>query len=454
MRSGYGAALGWMLCCALHLWALEPAEIFLLVNKNVPESKEVALHYCEKRQVPTENIVELDLPKGEDIGRKEFDANLVLPLRTALKDKRDKAKVLVSTYGVPLRVGRPQLTADAQQEVSENVPKLTMAQADLKAIQIELGLLVVAIQDKVPGAIERQQLLSCARDAVDFERGRCQTLHDWLTYSGLQEATACVDSELSLLWWEDYELRGWQVNLKYFQVPEKVRNEKPAIVMVSRLDGPTPAIAKALVDQAIEVEKKGLKGKVYVDARGIGYNPKDDPGYGYGGYDQSLREMAKLLDKEAKLDVTLDDKPELFASGSCPDCALYCGWYSLANYMDCCKFVPGAVAYHIASSEAVSLRDPKSKQWCKCLLQDGVAATLGPVSEPYTIGFPKPAEFFGFLVTGKYTLVECYYRTLLLNSWMTVLVGDPLYNPYASCSKLTIEQVKPSPEGGKFFLTK
>jgi len=432
--------------------ALEPAEVFIVVNKNVAESKEVALHYCEKRAVPKENIVELDLPTGEDISRKDFDSKLVVPLRAALKDRQEKAKVLVSTFGVPLRVGRPELKADEQDEVNKISPQIDRMQAEERCFQYELAHLDIAVKDKESGAAERQQLLQKNRELMLGKLRPMQKRRDVLTYSGLQEATACVDSELSLLWWEDYELRGWQANLLNFQVSEKLRKEKPAIVMVSRLDGPTVAIAKGLVDQAVDVEKKGLKGKVYVDARGIGYNPKDDTGYGYGGYDQSLREMAKLLDKEAKLDVTLDDKPALFASGSCPDCALYCGWYSLANYVDCCKFVPGAVAYHIASSEAVSLRNANSKQWCKCLLQDGVAATLGPVSEPYTIGFPKPAELFGFLVTGKYTLVECYYKTLLLNSWMTVLVGDPLYNPYASCSKLAPDQVKPSPEGGKFFL--
>jgi hypothetical protein len=72
------------------------------------------------------------------------------------------------------------------------------------------------------------------------------------------------------------------------------------------------------------------------------------------------------------------------------------------------------------------------------------------VSEPYTIGFPKPAEFFGYLATGEYTLVECYWETELLASWMTVLVGDPLYNPYKNTPKLKLEQVKPSPEGGSF----
>src|SRR5262249_31586904 len=152
------------------------------------------------------------------------------------------------------------------------------------------------------------------------------------------------------------ELRRWQINLLYFQVPEKMRAEKAPVLMVARLDGPTVAIAKGLVDQAVEVEKAGLAGKVYFDARGIKFDPKADTGHGYGGSGEALREAARLLREAAKMDVTLDDKPELFAAGSCGDCALYCGWYSLANYVGCCKFVKGAVAYHIASSEAVSLR--------------------------------------------------------------------------------------------------
>jgi hypothetical protein len=80
-------------------------------------------------------------------------------------------------------------------------------------------------------------------------------------------------------------------------------------------------------------------------------------------------------------------------------------------------------------------------------------AVLGPVAEPYTIGFPKPAEFFGFLVTGEYTLAECYSRTLVLSSWMCTLIGDPLYNPYKASPKLKSEQVKPSPKGGKFVMS-
>jgi len=84
-------------------------------------------------------------------------------------------------------------------------------------------------------------------------------------------------------------------------------------------------------------------------------------------------------------------------------------------------------------------------------LSDGVCATLGAVAEPYTIGFPKPAEFFGFLLTGECTLVETYSRTVILTSWMTTLIGDPLYNPYAKNKLLKIDDVQVSPKGIRFI---
>jgi uncharacterized protein (TIGR03790 family) len=237
-------------------------------------------------------------------------------------------------------------------------------------------------------------------------------------------------------------------NPLYFQNPDRSRKDGPPTLMTCRLDGPTPEIAKRLVDDALAVEAKGLTGRVVIDARGIGYNPKGDGGTGYAGYDESMRETARLFEK-TPLPVTLDDKGPVLEAGAAKGVALYCGWYSHANFVDCCDYVPGAIAWHLASSEAVTLRRADSKVWCPNLLRKGVAATLGPVAEPYTIGFPKPAEFFGFLATGEYTLVEAYSRSLLFCSWMTVLVGDPLYTPFAKTPLLKPSDVQPSPRGGR-----
>jgi uncharacterized protein (TIGR03790 family) len=449
-RSAAGLLL---LLAALPARALGPADVFLVVNKNVPESRQVADHYCTKRAVPPDNVVTLDLPAGEDISRRDYNTRLLEPLRAALKDRRDKVKVLLCVYGVPLRVGGEEPSAEDRAALAKLHPEIEDLRAELRRLDEDIACTEQEHKREPTDDLARQ--LAQWRQQRDAAQKKLRPAEERQRWHSHAESEACVDSELSLIWWDKYELRRFLPNLLNYRVPEKLRKDNPPLVMTCRLDGPTVEIVKRLVDDALEVEAKGqgfLEGKVYVDARGIGYDPKADDGYGYGGYDESLREMAKLLQGEGKMAVTLDDKPGLFAPGSCPDCALYCGWYSLANYVPCCRFNRGAVAYHIASSEAVSLRNRNSKLWCKCLLEDGVAATLGPVAEPYTIGFPKPAEFFGLLVTGKYTLVECYHRTALLTSWMTVLVGDPLYNPYAKAPKLTEDKVKPSPAGGKFFL--
>ncbi len=127
----------------------------------------------------------------------------------------------------------------------------------------------------------------------------------------------------------------------------------------------------------------------------------------------------------------LDERKELFPPGSCPDAALYVGWYSLAKYVPAFTWRRGAVGWHIASAEAKNLRNPHTREWCAQMIRAGVAATAGPVNEPYLQAFPLPEEFFPLLMTGRYTLAECWWRTVPSASWRMTLIGDPLYNPFA-----------------------
>jgi uncharacterized protein (TIGR03790 family) len=121
----------------------------------------------------------------------------------------------------------------------------------------------------------------------------------------------------------------------------------------------------------------------------------------------------------------------------------------LRKYVDAFDFVPGAVGYHIASFEAVSIKRPNEQGWVRGLLDDGIAATIGPVAEPYLQSFPRPNEFFGLLLTGEYTLAECYAYTVPGTSWMHLLIGDPLYNPFQNTPYLRAEQVFPNLRNGQ-----
>lgn len=76
------------------------------------------------------------------------------------------------------------------------------------------------------------------------------------------------------------------------------------------------------------------------------------------------------------------------------------------------------------------MRKENTKVWCPNMLRDGVAATIGPVYEPYVSGFPLPEIFFDALTEGYMNLGESYLISLPYISWQMILVGDPLYRPF------------------------
>lgn len=208
--------------------------------------------------------------------------------------------------------------------------------------------------------------------------------------------------------------------------------------MVGRLDAPSPEMAKRLVDDAVETEKKGLTGTFYIDARGLDGEGKKD---GYGRYDEHLRRLHRIVKSNSSLPVVLDNSKKLFAEKSCTDVALYVGWYSLAEYVDSFEWNKGAVGFHIASSEASTLKRQGSQVWCKRMIEEGVAATFGPVNEPYLISFPLPDIFFPLLMSGKLTLLETYYRSTPFISWRMILIGDPLYVPFKKKPAINLDSL-------------
>ncbi len=295
----------------------------------------------------------------------------------------------------------------------------------------------------LPESVERLEQLLVLIEASDGLLGSVVWIEDQLAQLKKNESASSFDSELSLLFWPHYPLMRWVPNFLHHRYDGTAGQTARFTFMVARIEAPTLERCKEIIDESIEAEKRGLEGKVYIDARGMKDNPKAQRG-SYAEFDTSLREWSRLWNKHAKLEVVLDNRPGLFQPGDCPDTALYCGWYSLAKYVDAFTFVPGAVAYHLASSEATTLRNPGSQVWCKRLLEDGAAATLGPVFEPYLIAFPLPHEFFTALGTGKLTLVECYYRTKPLASWAMTLVGDPLYNPFRNKPVIDVDKLPPN----------
>jgi hypothetical protein len=120
------------------------------------------------------------------------------------------------------------------------------------------------------------------------------------------------------------------------------------------------------------------------------------------------------------------------------DCALYYGWYypnvagPFAN--PDFHFVPGAVAMHIHSFSANTLRD-RNANWVGPLVSHGAAASVGNVYEPYLQLTTHPNILNDRLLHG-FTFAESAYAATEGLSWMSVMVGDPLYRPYSAWLQL------------------
>ena len=242
-----------------------------------------------------------------------------------------------------------------------------------------------------------------------------------------ERTNAAFDSELALLWW-DYPKSKWIDNPLHYG-SGKVHG--PAIMMVMRLDAPQAGIVSQMILASLHAEHDGLKGRIVIDSRGLSAIGKDGRPDAYGEYDQSLRNLADLVQSKTKLSMVFDDQPEvLSADHPISDVALYMGWYSVDRYVPACQFRPGAVGFHLASYTMITLRQEDPRSWVRGMLDDGISATLGAVAEPYVQAFPQADDFFPLLMTGKLPLAEVYWKTTPWTSWMISMIGDPLYNPY------------------------
>jgi len=256
-------------------FGLEAEEILVIVNRNISDSSRVGRYYCEKRNVPYDNILYLHLGKKpvEAISRDGYEKWIAEPIRFELRRNRAPGRIrcLLTTYGVPTKVGRRKSLEEQEDKLKQLQDSTKQQEKKIEQLKQDDSPDKAKIADELKRS---KQMLARLKQQVDYINGR--------------ETNASVDSELSMVLAGDYELYRWQ--------PNKLKGDMLGLdfqtLMVSRLDAASCEIAMGLVDKALKAEKTGLKGIAYVDSRGL-KNAK--PG-SYGYYDQSLRDMVLLTE--------------------------------------------------------------------------------------------------------------------------------------------------------------
>ncbi len=369
--------------------ALEPGQVLVVANDSSPESLALSSYYIKKRNIPRKNLLHIRCTTKEVITRRAFERDIAFPLKKALAgDSLLKGiRCILLTYGIPLRILEKQESGTSTKGPS----------AKRKGTGRDI---------KEEGSKKRMD-----------ERGPLTTV-------------SSVDSEvMAIRLYGRYDLKSWLLNPLYIGKRPGKRPSLPAkeIVMVSRIDGPDLRNAKRIIDDAIFSEENGLSGRACLDCRYTASQRKMGKDT-YHLFDRWIYQAALFL-KSRGFETKINQGPGLFEKYACKGCAIYCGWYSLSNYKDAFTWKRGAIGYHIASGECVSLHG-NTRQWCRMILKKGASVTIGPVSEPYVQAFPPPNLFFRLLLDNGLSISEAYLFSCPMLSWQMVLVGDPLYRPF------------------------
>jgi uncharacterized protein (TIGR03790 family) len=338
----------------------EAARTLVLATEASPEGVAVARHYMEVRGIPAENLCLVKAPATEEISREDFNATIWNPLRAFLQHWEGRLEVTLPDGDLRLQMTnrRPKYLAPVY-----GVPIKIKGYEDVKTMYLSTA--------------------------------------------------AAVDSELALLPTGNHKLPGSLPNPYFGAAAPFGPPLDEAMVLVTRLDGPSAEIATRLVDDAVWAEANGLKGKAYIDTRSI-----KDKGYVEG--DVWLLNAAQLL-KGAGFDVTVDTKPEVFPLNfPMPDPAVYLGWYT--------EHVAGPIAYHLQSFSGAAIRDAKT-HWVGPLLARGACVTAGAVYEPFLGGTPHVDMLMERLLRG-FSWGEACYMAESQVSWQMCFIGDPLYRPF------------------------
>ena len=387
-----------LLPCAAQPIAATPASLpdlaahtLIVFNKADPDSQSLAETYAKARAIPADRVVGLECSLQEEISRAEFESTIRKPLED-----------LFQSRGWMKR-----------QENFLNNPILGLEGTVPVQQAKENPIWIMVLMRGMPLKISEDPTILAPEGLMPQLRANA----------------AAVDSELALLPIQGLPLYGLVAN-PYF-ADKRIRPFTSFfanyLILVTRLDGPSPGIVRRMIQDAVEAEKTELTGRAFFDLRSI--EKKEDP---YRMGDDWIDRAATLF-RSAGFEVEIDRRPEVAPKFAPWDqIAFYAGWYTGEFQgpfeLPTARFRRGAIAYHIHSFSAETVRS-ETRNWVGPLLFHGATATMGAVYEPYLRFTPDISLFVSALLSGL-SFAEAAYQSQLSLSWMVTMVGDPLYRPF------------------------
>ena len=363
-----------------------PSKVYVVANSDDPDSLAIADFYASARGIPKGNIVGLPMPKAGKISKAEYFEKIENPLVAELA-KRGALKAV--KLG-----GREPSGREIYSYVSHDIDFLVLCRG-------------------VPWGINPTPGSPAPNPPKSFSDA------------------ASVDSEISGRFVSSKSFAGFVKNPLFNNYSWAMTPSITGTIPVARLDGVSRADVEASVRNALEAEKKGVRGRVYIDE-----SKREKTG------DKWLSAAGKIL-SAAGFDVSENTEPRLFGFADRMDApAFYFGWYAFnpAGYFadKNFKFPAGASALHIFSFSAANMRDRNS--WTPAFTAEGASATFGNVYEPYLGGTHYPHVYVLALARGM-SAGEAATAAMPFLSWQGVFVGDPMFKPFKTDLKKQMENI-------------
>lgn len=340
--------------------------VLIVVNDNSPESVAVGNYYQQRRNVPSNQIVHINTTTDLYITEANYNSQIKDPIKEFLgaNDLRGKIYYIVTTYGMPYKTSEAGYGVDS-----------LLADLDDKTTKISSGYWPYNYGYNNP---YRKVFMTTYRN-------------------GNHSSGTKYDSQLG-------------------------------IYLVMRLDGPSPAIAKGLVDKALYAAKY------------VGINS----GKGYMVHQPYLMSTDGSAYSNIEGAITKLCEPILAAGYQCVRDSAHAGgpnplWHvspgdEYRNSWD--TLPPGAIPMHFQSSTAINtIRSTASnKPIVPNLLAADATGTWGSTAEPYASFIPQPTALHNYFLNGNksigvnhFNLAQSLYQSVYSLKWRWVPIGDPLY---------------------------
>ena len=349
----------------------ERADVLILVRAGDPISASIGAYYASARSVPSHRILELELSaSGErnEIDAATFDSEIAAPIESylATQDAEGEISILVTTLGIPLRIGHCKKT-------QPHYPR------DCRSAAVDAALAGLGRLSLAQGPLEENAnpFFGDPRSFEDFRRAEPEARLRFLV-ARITGPSMPLDAQSSL-----------PVALR--QLIDRPRVTSTGAAPLWQIVADAPRASRALVSAAL------------FDPIGVRLRPR-----GHRVCDG----CSVSTEASAPAGIVLQSDPEPIATAALPERLAFPGLVIAIGGME-----------DLPSDENAA-SDP-FQRFIATWLSRGARAISTHIGDPSLSGVTRPAVQLQVFAEGR-SAIEAHFNSVPHLGWMNVFIGDPL----------------------------